>query len=135
MKEFSSYKILIKPNFLRFFGVIYHSVQAIYPFIIAPKYVTEKASTRDPNYLSIFEHEVVHLRRAKELGVLRWYLSYLLSPKFRLNEEVVAYKKKFEVLKKYGRKFDIDSHARALSGWVYGKMIGYEDAKKLLTFK
>jgi hypothetical protein len=123
------YKLLIKPKFLKFLGLIYNSAQVIYPYIIIPESLNKKS---DPESLSILEHEKSHLKRMKEYGVFKWYLGYLFNKDFRLNEELYAYKRQFGFLKKYNIAFDIDKYSKILSSVIYLKMIDENKAKELL---
>lgn len=40
----------------------------------------------------LIEHELHHLRRQKKMGKYKWLYKWLTSKKFRLQEEVAAYK-------------------------------------------
>lgn len=80
----------------------------------------------------MLEHERVHILRIKELGVIKWYLKYLFSSKFRLEEELLAYNKTKEIYNKYNLNFDIDYYAKILSSWLYFKCVSYKEAKGLL---
>jgi len=126
------YKLLVKPKFLKFLGLIYNSAQVIYPHIIIPQSLKQKLEDLDPESISIFEHEKFHLMRMKKLGVCQWYFKYIFSPKFRLKEEVLAYKKQFEVLRNYNIDFNEDKYSKILSSWTYLKMIDEQEAKRLL---
>lgn len=126
------YKLLVKPKFFKFLGLVYNSVQVIYPYIIIPKSLNQKLKESDLESLSILEHEKTHLERMKEYGVFKWYLYYIFNKEFRLNEEVIAYKEQFEVLRKYDIEIDIDKYSNILSSKVYLKMIDKNKAKELL---
>lgn len=125
-------KLLIKPTFFKSLGLLYNSAQVIYPYIIIPKSLHNKLEKSDPESISIFEHERFHLKRMTELGICKWYLGYIFSSKFRLNEEVLAYKRQFEILKEYNIPFDIDKYSKILSSWTYLEMIDEDKAKELL---
>ena len=45
-------------------------------------------------------HESVHLERQVLIGVELWWKNYLEDPKFRLKEELLAYKAQYEWVKK-----------------------------------
>ena len=126
------YKLIIKPKYLKFLGLIYNSAQVIYPYIIIPQHLKKKLDNSDPQSLAILEHEKVHFQRMKESGVLKWYLKYFFNKSFRLNEEVIAYKKQFEILKKYNIDFNLNQYAKILSSWTYLKMTDEKEAKRLL---
>lgn len=126
------YKLLVKPKFFKFLGLIYNSAQVIYPYIIIPQSLKQKLEYSDPESISIFEHEKFHLKRMKEFGVCKWYFKYIFSPGFRLNEEILAYKKQFEILRKYNIDFNVDKYSKILSSWTYLKMVDQDTAKELL---
>ena len=126
-------KFFVKPKFLKPLGVIYHSCQAIYPFIFSPIYVIEEYNTNNPKFVALIEHEFVHLNRVKEKGFVKWYLLYVINSKFRLNEELLAIKKQFQVLRENNLPIDIDQIARNLSSFTYLKMVSKDKAKSLLS--
>ena len=126
------YKLLVKHKYLKFLGIIYNSAQVIYPYILIPESLNTKLKELDPNSIGILEHEKVHLKRIEEIGICKWYLRYIFDRKFRLNEEIIAYKKQSEVLKKYNIDFDIDKYAKILSSQTYLKMVSEKKAKELL---
>lgn len=128
---YKGYSVLTKPRILRHLGLIYNSAQAIYPFIICPGYIINESNNFQ--YLSILEHEATHLDRAKKFGILKWYLLYIFSPKFRLKEEVIAYRVKKKFLESKGVLFDVEKQARILSSNIYGKVVKYEEAVRLLS--
>lgn len=127
------YKLLVKPKYLKFLGILYNSSQVIYPYILIPESLNTELKASDPNSIGILEHEKVHLKRMKEIGIYKWYLGYIFNSKFRLNEEIIAYKKQLEVLKNYNIDFDIDKYAKILSSWIYLKMVNEDKAKELLN--
>ena len=129
------YKLVVKPKYLKFLGFLYNSAQVIYPYILIPESLNTKLKESDPDSIGILEHEKVHLKRMKDLGICKWYLGYIFSRKFRLNEEVIAYKKQFKVLKKHNIDFDIEEYSKILSSWIYLKMVNEDKAKELLTFQ
>lgn len=129
--KFKRYTLIVKPRIFKIGGVLYNSAQAIYPFIIIPGYILDNIN--DINYQSILEHEATHLDRARKLGVLKWYVSYLFSAKFRLKEEAIAYRIKKKFLESNGLSFDIEVHAKILSSNIYGKIVKYEEAVRLLS--
>lgn len=133
MREYSGYKILVKPSFLKPFGFLYKNAQPLYPYVLISKERYQKALSGDPSSISLLEHEVVHLNRIKQIGIFKWYFLYIFSPKFRLQEEIIAYKQQFKILRKYRIVIDFDWYAKVLSNWTYGKMVSFEQAKRLLV--
>lgn len=126
------HKLVVKPKYLKFLGFLYNSAQVIYPYILIPESLNTKLKESDPDSIGILEHEKVHLKRMKDLGICKWYLEYIFNRKFRLDEEVIAYKKQSKVLKKYNIDFDIDKYSKTLSSWLYLKMVNKDKAKELL---
>lgn len=57
--------------------------------------------TKDPNSLSddIIQHEYIHLKRQKEIGTEVWWEKYLTDNQFRLDEELLAYRRQYNYLK------------------------------------
>jgi hypothetical protein len=78
-------------------------------------------------------HEMVHLERQQIQGVKEWVYDYLESPSFRLEEEVIAYRKQIQSIKdrNYKAKVHVQS-AINLSSDLYGGIISYQDAYDLL---
>jgi len=126
-------KLILKPELFKFFGIIYYSCQAIYPYILSPRFVIDGYMNGEIKYIALVEHEFVHLRRISETGAIKWYLKYLFSPKFRLNEEVLAYTKQIKILRENDMKVDIDDFARILSSFTYLNMVSNDKAKSLLS--
>lgn len=126
-------KFITKPEILKPLGVIYYSCQAIYPYIFSPQFVIDGYMNGEIKYIALVEHEFIHLRRISETGAIKWYLKYLFSPRFRINEEVLAYKKQIQVLRENNQKVDIDKFAEILSSFTYLKMVTKDKAKSLLS--
>jgi hypothetical protein len=102
------------------------TVLAIYPNIYLPKKVFDnlKSKNPDPKYIDVLVHEQKHLKRQKEIGLLKWGIKYVFSPKFRLSEEILAIKAQ--------KKIDVKKSAKDLSSWIYLWMVSYKTAKKKL---
>lgn len=107
---------------------------AIYPNIYLPRKYFDDLNHRnsDPKNIAILVHEQTHIERQKKRGWLKWGIKYLLFPKFRFNEELIATKAQMVVFKKYKRDFDIEKGAKSLSGWLYFWPVAYEMAKREL---
>lgn len=81
-------------------------------------------------------HERVHLRQQKysKFYGLFVYLRYNISPKFRLQCELEAYRAELRYVRESADftagQYDLLSkaHARSLSSAVYGKIISYKEA-------
>ncbi|MDE2589446.1 MAG: hypothetical protein KGL95_07250, partial [Patescibacteria group bacterium] len=57
---------------------------------------------------------------------------YLLSPKFRIQQELEAYTETMRVLKANKLSFDVEKIAQCLSGWMYLWAVSCSDAKTVL---
>lgn len=84
-------------------------------------------------------HEKVHLERQKEIGVVWWWERYLSDKKFRLQEELMAYQAEIDYI--YGphsktllqyRDARVEQLLREISSTMYGNIISYEEARKIL---
>lgn len=79
-------------------------------------------------------HEEVHEKQQLEMGVDEWWAEYLVNPKFRLEQELEAYRAQYKMVNKaYGRGSALElvkSIARDLSGPMYGSILKYKEARK-----
>lgn len=78
-------------------------------------------------------HEATHLRQQKVMGVNEWWDKYISDEKFRLIQELEAYREEanFVTAKVKDRNLRfrmIADMARELSGPIYGSIIGFTDA-------
>ena len=88
----------------------------------------------------LLEHEKVHLQRqrhSKVIGIF-WIARYVLSRKFRLNEEVLAYKAQWNFTEKWVKdrnwRFKCLIHLiDELSSSLYGNLCTKDKAKPLIT--
>lgn len=80
-------------------------------------------------------HELTHVFQQLKMGKDKWWDKYLKSNKFRLEQETEAYRQQYKVAK---NKSDItgayvlEKVAKDLSGDLYGNIISFEKAKKLI---
>lgn len=111
-----------------------YTAQAIYPNIYVSEEVYEDLTRirSKAGYVAVLEHEKKHIERQKELGVFKFGIKYLFSPKFRFKEEILAIKASMKYLKKKGLDFEVEKRAKWLSSWLYLWMTSYDDAKKAL---
>lgn len=111
-----------------------YTAQAIYPNIYVVKEAFESLSSKDPNprYIASLEHELTHIQRQKEIRFFKWGVKDILSPQFRLQEELLAMRETMRYLKKRKLKFDFDRSARFLSSYLYFRMASYKQVKKKL---
>ena len=82
-------------------------------------------------------HECVHLDRQRnsKLYGLWWWLKYLVSPRFRFLEELVAYRRQYQWVCENRPRFRdhwLHKCAGDLSSETYGSLISFEEAKKLI---
>jgi hypothetical protein len=87
-----------------------------------------------PDYLLV--HEQTHLEQQETLGLENWLNGYLKDPQFRLDMEIEAFTEQLKYIKDRNQrnKIRIES-AKSLSSSLYGNIINYEDALKLLWKK
>lgn len=88
----------------------------------------------------LITHEDVHRQQQEVMGVEVWWDQYLADPKFRLEQEVWAYQAQYAHLKdkikdknllfRFLHKLALD-----LSGEMYGKILSYTEARKLILNK
>ena len=88
----------------------------------------------------LIEHEKVHIRQQTEIGVENWWQKFIDDPKFRLDQEVEAYRvqvkwlqENTESLSRNERRGWIKKCAEDLSSGIYGNIISYEQAFNLIT--
>lgn len=81
----------------------------------------------------LLEHEEVHLKRQQKVGVDVWVEKYLTDEQFRLNEEVIAYRKQLDYIKdRELRNKVMILCAKDLSSSLYGNICTIDEAYKLL---
>ena len=78
------------------------------------------------------EHEEVHSKRQGNNPEL-WWEKYISDPIFRLDEEIAAFSRQYEVMKPLftnkGNKAFLTQIAKALSSDVYGNIITLQEAE------
>lgn len=82
-------------------------------------------------------HEMVHLQEQKELGNEIWWEMYITNDKFRLDEELKAYRAEVKFIKKAIKNRNdafemIRNIAHDLSSEIYGNIISKDEALKLI---
>lgn len=82
-------------------------------------------------------HEATHLRQQEKIGVMTWWDKYLDDEDFRLFQEVEAYREEASFVRENYKNRElrfrlIYDMARQLSSPMYGSIIGFEQARKLL---
>jgi hypothetical protein len=89
--------------------------------------------------LDLLAHELVHIQQQKDFegGHKAWWDRYFEDDKFRLEQEVEAYKVQCEYIKDIVKDRNqqnryISNIAFVLSGKQYGNLIGYNEALRIL---
>ena len=83
-------------------------------------------------------HEAIHIPQQLYTGVDKWWSKYFEDPKFRLSQEMEAYKAEVKWVR--NRYKDRNTRFKVIrqicldiSSKMYGSMISYEEATKLLN--
>jgi hypothetical protein len=82
-------------------------------------------------------HEEVHTIQQTKIGIEEWWNKYLADNEFRLSQELEAYRKQYQFLKRVIldrnklNKYNVWI-AKTLSGSMYGNIITYSEAFKLI---
>lgn len=81
-------------------------------------------------------HEETHERQQEAYGRDQWWAMYLENGKFRLTQEVEAYREQYKfiktVLNRKGRIGALNVFAENLSSALYGNIINKKEAKELI---
>jgi len=82
-------------------------------------------------------HEATHGSRQKTMGVEEWWNKYLEEDEFRLNEEIIAYKKQYAYLHQRYKDREVRASylmrlASDLSSDIYDNVIEYNEAVKII---
>lgn len=102
-------------------------------------YLTEKDYTdlcsENPSVLvqSILVHENYHVKKWKEIGLLKFSFLYFFSKKFKLEQELLAIREQMQFLKEHGETYDIERKAKHFSGKEYGYLLQIQEARRVLT--
>ncbi|MBU0598792.1 hypothetical protein KKF61_07470 [Patescibacteria group bacterium] len=88
------------------------------------------------DYYDVLAHELKHLQRQGKIGAAKWIKQYIENSKFRLEEELIAYRHQLKVVKQTGDRQEL-SHiyiecCQNISSDLYGNMITYPEALKKL---
>lgn len=110
-------------------GIGQNTATAIYPYVYLPRSIYKDVHDTHPSpyNIALVLHEQEHITRAKNYGVMRWYLRYIFSPRFRFEEELAAYVPQMAYLKRQDLAFDVKRKAKGLSSWLYGRPVGYDE--------
>lgn len=130
--KYKGYKIVKKPKLIKFWGfrgaVLFNLI-----ILRADIFDRFKSNNRDPEVLSVLEHEIEHIKRADRIGVLKTNLLYWSSKNFRFQHELASIEKEMKILKKNNLDFNIKKRARDLSDRHYLWSVNYQEAKKKLN--
>lgn len=82
------------------------------------------------------KHEEVHMAQQGD-RIKEWWERYINDPKFRLDQEVEAYRVQYKYVAEHGASRDTKREflrhiAQDLSGPIYGRIINFEQAKQLI---
>lgn len=85
----------------------------------------------------LLAHEQIHAEQQKKFPIVEaWWDKYMADDKFRLDQEVEAYRAQYQYASAYMSKKLLQNLlikiATDLSSPVYGSMINYETAKSLI---
>lgn len=127
----------IKPK--KFIGLIpfigNSTASTIFTIIFLPEKVYDdlRRSKPNPKSLALLAHEEVHRKRQIKLGSIKYGFKYLLNPKFRFEEELIADREYVRILDNNRISFDVDKRAKELSGPAYLWSVDYQTAKTALN--
>lgn len=93
-------------------------------------------STDDlPDHLR--QHEATHVSQQTQMGKDEWWDEYLKNPEFRLKQELQAYRAQYKVVvKKRDWRYTeaiLKAISTDLSGAMYGNILTYPEARKMIT--
>lgn len=80
-----------------------------------------------PIHYSLIAHETTHIIEQEKIGKDVWWEKYFKSKKFRLEQEVLAYRRQYKVAPELLNLF-----AEQLSSPLYGNLISLDKAIKLI---
>ena len=90
----------------------------------------------------LVEHEKVHFMQQAKYpgGVKSWWNRFLLDPVWRLKQEIPAHQLEFHVYGQCGnprnaRRVYLKGMAKRLSAPIYGNIINFHEAKRLIVGK
>ena len=93
--------------------------------------------SKNEPYADLVAHEEVHERQQLRITPELWWDRFFTSVEFRLDQELEAYRVQFKFIKKHVKDRNrqakhLDFFAKSLSGTMYGNMISYREASKLI---
>lgn len=85
--------------------------------------------------LDLEAHEETHVHQQSKIGAEEWWKRYLSDPKFRLEQELEAYRVQYIMLQRYPRAIRrkrLQAISKDLGGKMYGGIITSSEAKQLI---
>lgn len=86
----------------------------------------------------LIAHEITHTFQQMKIGPEKWWKQYFKDDKFRLAQEVEAYRQQYRAYKRNDAvkaEMMLTKIAGDLSGEMYGNIVDFEEAKKLIKLK
>ena len=85
----------------------------------------------------LMAHENTHSRQQEEMGVSEWWDKYIEDKNFRIEQEVEAYKNQYVEYCKNKKNMAkrvmfLNDLAQDLSSSIYGNVVGFDEAIKLI---
>lgn len=131
-------------NIVKGYPPNYKAIIAVFPSVkLSPNVVFTYGNTiykpygeqNLPNHL--IKHEEVHIKQQSIIGPVVWWRQYLANQRFRLEQEVEAYRVEYDVIEnEYSRPMRrklLNHIAKNLSGPMYGNIVNKEAAIRLIT--
>lgn len=86
---------------------------------------------------ALLAHEGIHIQRQQLIGVEAWWDRYLVDPQFRWDEELLAHRREYQVMRNMARtekaqQMALKEVGRKLASPLYGRMVSTEQAMKYL---
>jgi hypothetical protein len=121
-----------QPKWWKFIPISRFGGNAIYPNIYLADPIYNDLISQDPKneWIAFMIHEQKHIERMKEVGPFVFNFKYILSPKFRYQEELIATRVEFQYLKTKGETFDFRSQAKSFSSYKYFWMVSSQKCEE-----
>ena len=115
---------------LRFGKEASYEKGVIFPF-------NQKIYTRYPLSEHLKVHEETHIKQQGNLlGSIKWVILYLISATFRLKQEIEAYQNQYKYIFENSSRNEANTLllriSKDLSSEMYGNIISFEEAKRLI---
>lgn len=90
-------------------------------------------STTEKLIHALLVHENTHSERQCQTWIALYQMRYILSRKFRLDEEKIAYREQIRLLVRYNFRVRVTRMAEAMAGPAYRRMIEYDEARNWVS--